>query len=68
MYRALISFSGQISMMEGEVREISDPLLLSDLLNAKYIEEVKEESKKEVKEEVKEEKPKKPAKRKATGK
>lgn len=44
---ALKSFSGKnISMFEGEVKDISDKTLLSDLLNAKYIEEVKTEKKK----------------------
>lgn len=45
MYKALISFSGQISMTEGEVREISDQSLVMDLLKAGYIEEVKSEKK-----------------------
>lgn len=43
MYRALVSFSGLISMAEGDVREISDKDVVKDLLNAKYIEEVKDE-------------------------
>lgn len=43
MYKALISFSGQISMAEGEVREITDKEIIKDLLNARYIEEVKDE-------------------------
>ena len=40
MYRALISFSGQVSMAEGEIREISDKNIVDDLLDAKYIEEI----------------------------
>lgn len=45
--KALKSFSGKnISMFEGEVKDISDKTLLSDLLNAKYIEEVKTGKKK----------------------
>ena len=40
MYRALISFSGQVSMAEGEIRDISDKNIVDDLLSAKYIEEV----------------------------
>ena len=40
MYRALVSFSGRISMAKGEVREISDKSMVKDLLSAKYIEEV----------------------------
>lgn len=47
LVKALKSFSGKnISMFEGEVKDISDKTLLSDLLNAKYIEEVKTEKKK----------------------
>lgn len=41
MYRALVSFSGLVSMAEGDVREISDKDVVKDLLNAGYIEEVK---------------------------
>ena len=37
MYRALTSFSGIISMAQGEVREISDSALVKDLLDAGYI-------------------------------
>ena len=59
MYRALVSFSGLISMMEGEVRDIADKDIVKDLLNARYIEEAnppkKEEPKEEPKEEAKEE-------------
>ena len=40
MYRALISFSGKISMAEGEVRNISDKAVADDLLGAGYIEEI----------------------------
>lgn len=40
MYRALISFSGLISMAQGEIREITDDVMVKDLLNAGYIEEV----------------------------
>lgn len=41
MHRALKSFSGAISMREGETREIDDAELVADLLRAGYIEEVK---------------------------
>ena len=41
MHRALKSFSGVISMYEGETREIEDAELVADLLRAGYIEEVK---------------------------
>ena len=37
MYRALTSFSGIISMAVGEIREISDPSIVKDLINAGYI-------------------------------
>jgi len=48
--RALESFSGAISMYKGEERECSDKAILSDLIKAKYIEEVKaEKPKKDVK-------------------
>lgn len=41
MHKALKSFSGVISMHEGETREIDDAKLVADLLRAGYIEEVK---------------------------
>lgn len=41
-YRALISFSGNITMAMGEVREIDNKDIANDLLNAGYIEELKE--------------------------
>ena len=43
-YRALVSFTGLVSMSKDEVREISDLSLANDLLNAGYIEEVKEKT------------------------
>lgn len=36
-YKALTSFSGQISMAMDEVREISDQAIVKDLLKAGYI-------------------------------
>lgn len=39
-YRALVSFAGKVSMSEGEVREINNPKIEKDLLNAHYIEEI----------------------------
>ena len=45
MYRALVSFSGLISMAEGEIREIADKAMVKDLLNAGYIEEISPDSK-----------------------
>lgn len=49
--KALVSFTGAFSMYKGEVTECNDSVILRDLLNAKYIEEVKEvkQSKKGVK-------------------
>lgn len=41
MHKALRSFSGVISMYEGETREIEDAEIVADLTNAGYIEEVK---------------------------
>ena len=45
MYRALVSFSGLVSMTMGEVKEIKNEKIAKDLLRARYIEEVKAESK-----------------------
>lgn len=46
MYKALISFSGLISMSKGQVAEIKDKEIIKDLLKAGYIEEVKTTKKK----------------------
>lgn len=40
--KALVSFTGAFSMYAGEVAECNNDVILQDLLNAKYIEEVKE--------------------------
>lgn len=37
LYKATTSFSGIFSMMAGEVKEITDKALISDLLKAGYI-------------------------------
>ena len=37
-YRALVNFSGLISMRRGEVKAIKDKALVADLIRAKYIE------------------------------
>lgn len=47
MYKALISFSGLVSMAEGEIKEISDKMIVEDLLSAGYIEEVTPEPQKQ---------------------
>lgn len=41
MHKALRSFSGIVSMYEGETREIEDAEIVADLTKAGYIEEVK---------------------------
>ena len=41
MYKAIIGFSGLITMKKGEIKEIKDKALVKDLLKAGYIEEVK---------------------------
>lgn len=45
LYKAKVSFSGLISMAEGEVKEILDSSIVKDLLKAGYIEAVKAEIK-----------------------
>lgn len=57
LYKAIVSFSGKISMTGGQVGEISDESLVKDLLKAGYI--IKFEADKKPKtDDVKEEKPK----------
>ena len=59
-YKAIVSFSGKISMAMGQVREISDQSLADDLLRAGYIIPLEAISKEEKakSEDVKAEKPK----------
>lgn len=45
--KALKSFGGLVSMKKGEIREIENKVIISDLLSAGYITEVKDESKAE---------------------
>ena len=40
-YKALKTFTGKVVMATGEVKEITDPVAVKDLLRAGYIEEVK---------------------------
>lgn len=40
--KALVGFTGAFSMSKGEERECNDKVVLQDLLQAKYIEEVTE--------------------------
>lgn len=44
-YKANVSFSGKISMHEGEIRQIGSEALIKDLTKAKHIEKL---SKKEI--------------------
>jgi len=57
-YKALVSFSGSISMASGQVAEIADEPLAKDLLNAGYIIPLVADEKPKA-EKPKEEKPKK---------
>ena len=57
MYRALRSFSGLVSMIKGEVKDIPNKWIAKDLLACGYIEAVEETV--PAKEEKKETKPKK---------
>lgn len=43
MYKALITFSGMISMVKDEIRDLKnvDEYIIKDLVKAKYIEKVK---------------------------
>lgn len=45
MYKALKSFGGIVSMKKGDIKPINDVNIANDLLNAGYIEVVKEEEK-----------------------
>lgn len=45
MYKALKTFSGKISMVKGEVRNIDDAEVVTDLLRAKYIVDLEEKRK-----------------------
>ena len=59
MYKALVSFSGAISMAKGQVADIKNEEVVKDLLNAGYIEKVKETEPKEKVEETENTKKKK---------
>ena len=63
MYKALKSFTGVITMGQGEIKPIEDQAVVKDLINAGYIEEVKE-----TKKPAKEEKPVEKKQKKATKK
>ena len=67
-YRALVSFTGTVSMAMGEVREISDLALAKNLLKVGYVEEIKERGKEteKVSEKVTEKKTKSPKRKEKT--
>jgi hypothetical protein len=44
LVKAKTSFTGAFNMYKGEVKECNDPVVLQDLLQAGYIEEVKQET------------------------
>lgn len=44
-YRALVSFSGVLSMVKGEVREITDEAVANDLVKSGYITDLSEKQK-----------------------
>ena len=45
MYKALVGFSGKITMSKGEVMEIKDKELVADLTKAKFIEPIEKPKK-----------------------
>ena len=47
--KALVSFAGAFSMYKGEVKECKDKVILKVLLNAGYIEKVKQSNIEEIK-------------------
>ena len=53
MYKALVSFSGIITMAVGDVREISDKAIADDLVKAGYVEPINAEKKDKKKKEDK---------------
>ena len=44
--KALIGFSGLVSMRKGEVRDIRDKAIVTDLLRAGYVEQIEKPKKK----------------------
>ena len=52
-YKARVSFGGKVSMVVGEVRDLTDNAIVKDLLKAGYIEEVKPAEKAKAKKEKK---------------
>lgn len=66
-YRALVSFTGTISMAGGEVREISDLTLAENLLKCGYIEEIAPKNIEHTADEAVEKKAKTPRRKKTDG-
>lgn len=66
MYKALVSFTGRVSMVKGEVRDINDPVIVADLLRAKYIVDL--EAKKKAAAEAAKNQPKKSSKKRSSKK
>lgn len=51
--KALVSFSGVVSMAMGEIKEIKDESIANDLLNVGYIEKIADTTIKQVEKKVK---------------
>lgn len=47
-YKALTTFSGKITMVKGEVREIADEKIAKDLIRAGYVVDLSERQKAQV--------------------
>ena len=45
-YRALVSFSGLVSMRKNEVKDIRDKAIVTDLIRAGYVEPIEKQKKK----------------------
>lgn len=58
LYKALVSFSGLISMSGGEVKEITDSTIFDDLLKAGYIIPIEPKAEKAKTDDVEKPKPK----------
>jgi hypothetical protein len=64
-YKALVSFTGQVAMFKGQVKELTDHAAIADLLRAGYIEPMEQPEQVEVPEQVEqpEQEVKKPVRR-----
>ena len=52
-YQAIKSFVGKFNMAQDEIKEITDEVIIKDLLNAGYIKPIEEKKEVEIKKEVK---------------